>query len=242
MNANTVPSSLPSDQRGQLIDLNEVRTRLKEKANPTVADVLEALDFERRHVDQLTVRILDLERDQITNNKHFNANVAEVAKPIVAQATKVSSRKTARLLAVFGLILLVVCLLGYRSFQSVYSRVGEVQDSLALKADKAVVEQLTVQLATKANKSDLKVIEAKADRSVVERLVQEIKGADGVHDQRLNDLATDIMSKANKGDVDKLAARLRSTRSKVRSLEQRMKELAPPPMVVVPSAALPKTM
>ncbi len=236
------PVSDPDESRhGQVLDLQEMRRRLAEKKNPTVKDALEALSVERAQTDQLTIRVADLENDKLKDNKHFGANVSEVAKPLIATAVQTSYRKIWSVAVVAGLVLLAVVTVGVWSHQALKSRVSLVEYGLTAKADQAQVDKIVSQLTTKADKSELKAIEAKADRSVVERLSQELKEKDGAHDARLNDLATDLMSKANQEEVEKLSARLRSTRSKIRSLEQRMKEFStsvPAPAPAVP----PKTM
>lgn len=221
-------------RHGQVIDLQEVRRRLAEKKDPTPKDFLEALNAERTQVDRLTVAMADAERDKLKDNKHFGANVSEVANPLIAAAIQTSYWKIFGVAVVVGLVLLALAMVGVWSHQALQSRVSRVEYGLTTKADQAQVDKLATQLATKAEKSELKAIEAKADRSVVERLSQELKDKDGAHDARLNDLATDLMSKANQDQVEKLSARLRSTRSKVRSLEQRMKEISAPSAVPVP--------
>ncbi len=231
----TVPKPQVSDpdegRHGQLFDLQEMRRRLAEKKDPTTKDFLEALNAERTQVDRLTVQMANVERDKLKDNKHFGANVSEVANPLIAAAIQTSYRKIFGITVMVGLVLLAVAMIGVWSHQALQSRVSRVEYGLTIKADQAQVDKIVVQLTTKTDKSELKAIEAKADRSVVDRLSQELKDKDGVHDGRLNDLATDLMSKANQEQVDKLSARLRTTRSKVRSLEQRMKELILTPAV-----------
>ncbi len=231
------------DQRGVVIDLSEVRRRLGEGQNPSIDDVLKALEIERQQVDQLIVRMSGVERTQQADAKHFRANVAEVVEPLVAKATKKPLLMVVRFQVVIGLVLLAVCLSMYFSFKSVYSSVNAVSDYAATKASWQAVGLLETELAGKATKAELKVVQTKADQSVVERLAQELRAKDGNHDKRLIDLATDLMSKANKEDVDKLNARLRATRFKVRSLEVRMKEIStPPPASAVEVDGRPKTM
>ncbi|GEM_PF-5804862 len=221
----------PDDGRhGQIIDLQEVRRRLTEKKDPTVKDVLEVLNAERVQTDRLVVQIADLERDKLKDSKHFGANVSEVVAPLISKAIWTSYRKIFGVVVLASLALVIVAMVGVWSHQALQLRVSRVESGLTTKANQAQVDKIVAQLTDKADKSELKVIEAKADRSVVERLTQELNSKDSVHDGRLNDLATDLMSKANKEDVDKLSARLRSTRSKVRSLEQRMKELVASPL------------
>lgn len=151
------------------------------------------------------------------DNKRFVANVAEAAEPIITGAIKASERKTA-----------------------VLADMGVVRQVVTTKADKAEVASVAEHLDAKADKTELKRIEFKADRSVVERLAEEMKSQDGEHTQCLMIWLRDIMSKANRGDVDKLSARLRATRSKVRLLEQRMNELVQP-VTVAPSSDTPKS-
>lgn len=217
------------DQKGVVIDLVEVRKRLAEKANPTPSDFLEALDAERAQVDLLTQKVDALENERGTDNKNFKADVTDIAKPIVAQAIAASRRKTMRLQATFGLIAVILCLFGIFSFKGVYRQVDELEVRVDSKASWEAVGNLYDELLTKATKAELKVVATKADKSVVERLADEIRSKDSTQDKQLTDLATDLMSKANKEDVDKLSARLRATRKKVRSLEQRMKDLAVQP-------------
>jgi len=228
-------------QSAQVFDLSTVRQRLDEGKDQSIQDVLEAIRVEKDLLDQTVGRVQKLEAEISANEKRFDNNVAEVAKPIVAQTTKDVFRKTVGVQAVFALLFVLVCLLVYSSFQSVHQQLDTVHDQMDNKASEQAVEKLAVVLATKATKAELKVVETKAEQSVVERLSQELRDKDGIHENRLNDLATDLMAKANKQDVSKLSARLRATRNKVRSLEQRMKELAP---LEKPSEVdgLPKTM
>ena len=228
-------------QRAQVFDLSTVRQRLAESKDPSIQDVLEGIRAEKDLLDQTVGRVQKLETELSSNEKRFDDNVAEVAKPIVAQTTKDVFRKTVGLQAVFGLLFVLVCLLAYNSFQSMHQQMGVIHTQMDHKASKQSVDNLIVELATKATKAELKVVETKAEQSVVERLSQELRDKDGIHENRLNDLATDLMAKANKQDVSKLSARLRATRNKVRSLEQRMKELTP---LEKPSEVdgLPKTM
>lgn len=101
------------------------------------------------------------------DNKRFVANVAEAAEPIITGAIKASERKTA-----------------------VLADMGVVRQVVTTKADKAEVASVAEHLDAKADKTELKRIEFKADRSVVERLAEEMKSQDGEHTQCLNDLAT----------------------------------------------------
>lgn len=236
----TVPD--PDESRhGQLVDLQEVRRRLAEMKEPTPKDFLEALNAERAQVDRLTAQVQNIEQCQLVDSKHFGANVAEVVEPLVAKAAKKPLLMVVSVQVVLAAVLLATCVSMYFSFRSVNSSVNAVSDYAATKASWQAVGVFEDELATKATKTELKVVQTKADQSVVERLAQELRDNDGNHDNRLNDLATDLMAKANRQDVEKLSARLRATRSKVRSLEQRMKELAPTPDSA-PSADLPKTM
>ncbi len=232
-----------SGRHGQLIDLRQVRERLATKLkDPSIKDLVEALDAERLHTDRLTTRVGDLERDQLTDSKYFNNNVSEVARPIAARAVELLNAKMVRLMLFLGLALLLVVVIGAWSYKTMRSQVVQVQSDLLTKADKAQVDRVKELLHMKADRNQLNAIKLKADQSVVERLSQELRDKDGGHEDRISNLATDLMSKANKDDVLKLDARLRQTRFKVRSLEQRVKELTPSPTVSPPSDTLPKTM
>lgn len=122
------PVSDPDESRhGQVLDLQEMRRRLAEKKNPTVKDALEALSVERAQTDQLTIRVADLENDKLKDNKHFGANVSEVAKPLIATAVQTSYRKIWSVAVVAGLVLLAVVTVGVWSHQALKSRVSLVE-------------------------------------------------------------------------------------------------------------------
>lgn len=249
-------------QRGVVFDPTEVKKRLhvvsedqdgpSGKPEPTLQDLLDNIGDQRRFVGSLEHRVDQLQQAQQRHDQHFAANVREVvAEDITKTHQSLRSRVTWSL--IIGVIAFVLGILGnivgwsaLTSAFSVKSEVVQVKQDLAAKADRTEVAKLSELLLSKADKSELKAIAAKADKSVVERLSDELKTKDGAHDQRLNDLATDLMSKADKAQVAKLAARLRSTRAQVNVLQKRVQDLQdaaqPPPAVNLQTDERPKTM
>ena len=238
-------------QKGVVFDLEEVRRRLKQKSEPTTKDLAEALEVERAFSDSLDIGLGQVRRDLIAMDAHFSGNVREVVAEDLAAVKPLSSRVTWGI--AIGILAFILGLLGnivgwsaLTSASSAKDQVTQVKRELADKADRAEVTKLSAVLLTKADKSELKAIEAKADKSVVERLAAELENKGGAHDQRLNDLATDLMSKADKTAVAKIAARLRSTRAQVNVLQKRVQDLQdaaqPPPAAQPPAVDHPKTM
>ncbi len=221
------------DDKGQIIDLGEVRRRLDENQNPTTKDFFDALMAERREVDRLTKVSTDVSDAQGKMQKHFKADVLEVVREAAESESPKKSHKlvnAALVLAVLGLAFgLLGNFAGWSAFSDASSAKAEARatkNQVEVKADRVEVKNA---LETKANKAEvenqLKTIETKAEMSVVDRLVAELRARDGTQDQQISDIATRLMAKAEKEDVNKIAAKMRQTTNRVGKLEKRIQEL-----------------
>jgi hypothetical protein len=239
----------PADpNKGQVIDLDEIKRRMKEGKEPTVHDLLDAIGLERREVEAVGRRLEAVETEQSKDRKHFGANVREVITEELRDFASSRSKVAWALgLAIVGLVIgLVANIPGWSAFSdanlakmeaaSAKAAVGEkadrlelvkVKDQLTTKADKAEVNQKLQDLQDEINlKADIKTVlqamGAKADKAEV--------------DNKLEGLTT----KADKAEVRKIASALRG---RAKKLEERMKVLEDKVEPPAPSpSAEPKTM
>jgi hypothetical protein len=225
----TAPYGLDGSKDQEIIDLTEVRRRLQAQKEPTAQDFLDALALHGVHAESMERRVGQVERDLIAMDRHFGANVAEVVKPLITKALNEARYWRHLALLAFGVLVVgVFAVAAIFMASSTRTDLRSLRHDLSAKANQSQVEAISRELETKADKAEvskrLLAVELKADKSVVEQLARELQDADKDQGERVNDLATTLLSKADKAEVGKIASRLRATRYKLDRLERRFQD------------------
>lgn len=245
-------ASLPRDETpGHIVDFAERRAAFDAKKELTPQDLMAALKVERKELDRVSKLASDLERDAEKASKE-----QEIWRAGLARTTKKTNDIYAttflkvKVLGVVALVLGVFALgMTLSSSSDVATAKSEAASAKAGLVDfKKEVAKTNKSFVTKTEmeevRAQIKVIGLKADRSVVDRMGEELKTVNNEQDGRIKDIATAIMGKADTADLKNVRSAVNQVRStnkkmgtKMTKLEEQIQELK-----IQLQAVQPKTM
>lgn len=226
-------ASLPRDETpGQLVDFAERRAALDAKKDLTTQDLLAALKIERKELDRVGTIASNLAKDV---EKGFNQQ--ELWKAGLARTTKKTNDIYAttflkvKVLGVAALVIGVIALgMNLSSSSDVSTAKSEAASAKSGLADfKKEVAKTNKTFVTKTEmeevRAQIKVVGLKADRSVVDRMGEELKKANNEQDSQIKDIATAIMGKADTADLKNVRSAVNQVRNTNKKMGSKMTKL-----------------
>lgn len=204
---------------------------------PSVEDLAERSDLDRREIDRIGNLANSIEREQAKLGKELDAMVTDGG--LSRNALKSSITK----LWWLGFGALLIGVMGFGIGMNAVSKSAAAKSEVSLIKTDLVVFRKETKAKFDNNESDLKkireeikVVGLNADRNLV-GLEEKIRVVNDQQDGRINDASTNLMSKANLDNVKDVAGRIRRTNKKMTKLEEQILELK-----AQLQAQLPKTM